>query len=289
VPSADKRQRKKENARQAREAREAQLKKQKRNRTIRNAVIAVVVFAVAFGILTLVTRKDKKKVVASPTTTTVPPKNTTTVASTVATPGATVPAAELAAVKCNTTKPPTTAAKNQKQSAPPQTIDPAKTYTALISTSCGDITVALDAKNAPKGVNNFVFLARQGFYDGLTWHRVVKDFVIQGGDPLGTGGGSPGYSTPTEMPLDGYPLGTLAYAKTSDAAAGDAGSQFFVVTSDHPGSLEQKANGSYQYGVFGHVTAGIAVAKKMEGFAPATGDGPPIRPLYIFKVTITEK
>ena len=248
MPSADKRQRKKENARLAREAREAELKKHRRNRTIRNAAIAVVVFAVAFGILTLVTRKDKKKVVASPTTTTVPSKNSTTVPSTAAkTPGATVSAAQLAAVKCNDTKPPSTAAKNQKQTAPPETIDPAKTYTAVISTSCGDMTVALDAKAAPKGVNNFVFLARQGFYDGLTWHRVVKGFVIQGGDPVGTGGGGPGYDVVTELPADGYPLGTLSYAKTSNAPAGDAGSQFFVVTSDHPSSLEQKSNGSYQY------------------------------------------
>jgi cyclophilin family peptidyl-prolyl cis-trans isomerase len=170
------------------------------------------------------------------------------------------------------------------------TIDPAKTYTATISTSCGDIVVALDAKNAPKGVNNFVSLARQGFYDGLTFHRAVKDFVIQGGDPKGDGSGGPGYdNVVTELPKDGYPLGTLAYAKTGAAAAGSAGSQFFVVTSDHPASLEQKQNGEYQYGVFGHVTSGIAVAKKMEGFAPAAGDGPPSRPLYIFKVTITEK
>jgi cyclophilin family peptidyl-prolyl cis-trans isomerase len=170
------------------------------------------------------------------------------------------------------------------------TIDPAKTYTAVISTSCGDITVALDAKNAPKGVNNFVFLAKQGFYDGLTWHRVVPNFVIQGGDPLGNGTGSPGYEdVVTELPANGYPLGTLAYAKAPSAAAGSAGSQFFVVTSDRPSSLEQKSNGSYQYGVFGHVTSGIAVAKKMEGFAPASGDGAPTRPLYIFKVTISEK
>jgi len=113
--------------------------------------------------------------------------------------------------------------------------------------------------------------------------------VIQGGDPEGTGSGSPGYEIVTELPKDGYPLGTLAYAKTSTAPAGSAGSQFFIVTSNHPASLEQKQNGSYQYGVFGHITKGIAVAQKMESFAPASGDGAPTRPLYIFKVTITEK
>lgn len=286
MPSADKRQRKKENARAAREAREAELKKRRRNRTIRNAAIAVGIFVIAVVLINVVGHKAKKKVVASPTTsTTAAPTPTTKATAT----GVTVPAKDLAAVTCNTTKPPAST-KNQKQTAPALTIDPAKTYTALISTSCGDITVALDAKNAPKGVNNFVFLAREGFYDGLTWHRVVKNFVIQGGDPLGNGGGSAGYeNVSAELPKDGYPLGTLAYAKTSAAPAGAAGSQFFVVTSDHPASLEQKQSGSYQYGVFGHVTNGIAVAKKMEGFAPSSGDGAPTRSLYIFKVTITEK
>ncbi len=283
MPSPDKRQRKKENARVAREAREAEAKKRRRNRTIRNGVIAVAVFVIAVVVINLVTHKDKNKSVAvSPTSTSSSIPTTTTGTKT------TVPAAALASVKCTTAKPPTTA-KNQNQKAPAQTIDPTKTYTAVISTSCGDITVALDAKNAPKGVNNFVFLAKQGFYDGLTWHRASKDFVIQGGDPKGDGSGSPGYTDViTELPKNGYPLGTLAYAKTSVAPAGSAGSQFFVVTGDRPASLETKSNGSYQYGVFGHVTKGIEVAKKMEGFAPASGDGTPTQPIYINRVTISE-
>ena len=272
MPTADKRQRKKENARLAKEAREAEIKKRRRNRTIRNAAIAGVVFVAAILIITWVSGgKSNKKVVASPTSSTV---------------SSTVPG-----VTCTDTKP-SASNKNQNQKPPPMTIDTKKTYTALMSTSCGDITIALDAKNAPKGVNNFVFLARQGFYDGLTFHRVVKGFVIQGGDPKGDGSGSPGYEdVVTELPKNGYPLGTLAYAKTSAAPAGSAGSQFFVVTSDRPAALEQKQNGTYQYGVFGHVTKGIDVAQKLEGFAPTTtnGDGPPTRPLYILKVTITEK
>jgi cyclophilin family peptidyl-prolyl cis-trans isomerase len=282
VPSADKRQRKKENARAAREAREAQVKKRRRNRTLRNALIAVAVFVVAIVLINLVTKKDNNKVAVDPTTTSI--GTPTTVAGS----GATVPAAAVAAVKCNDTKPPTSE-KQQDQKAPAQTIDPTKKYTAVIGTSCGDITVALDVKNAPTGVNNFVFLARQGFYDGLAWHRAVKDFVIQGGDPKGDGTGGPGYSDViTELPKDGYPLGTLAWAKPGAAAAGTAGSQFFVVTADRPASLEAQQNGSYQYGVFGHVTNGIEVAKKLESFAPAAGDGPPTQPIYITKVTITE-
>jgi peptidyl-prolyl cis-trans isomerase B (cyclophilin B) len=282
VPSADKRHRKKDNARAAREAREAEVKKRRRIRTIRNAVIAVAVFVVVIVLINLLTKDNNKSVAVDPTTTSVG------TATTVAGSGATVPAAAVAAVKCNDTTPPTSE-KQQDQKAPAQTIDPTKTYTAVIGTSCGDITVALDAKNAPTGVNNFVFLAREGFFDGLKWHRAVKDFVIQGGDPKGDGTGGPGYSdVTTELPKDGYPLGTLAWAKISDAPAGTAGSQFFVVTSDHPASLESKQNDSYQYGVFGHVTKGIEVAKKLESFAPAAGDGAPTQPIYITKVTITE-
>ena len=264
MPTAEKRQRKKENARLAREARESAVKKRRRNRTIRNAAIAAAVFVVVILILTFVSSDNKKKTVAvSPTTTPAGPT-------------------------CNETKP-ATSTKMQNQTAPSGKLDPKKTYTALMSTSCGDITIALDAKNAPKGANNFAFLARQGFYDGLTFHRAAKGFVIQGGDPAGSGSGSPGYNIVTELPKDGYPLGTLAYAKTGQAPAGSAGSQFFIVTSDHPASLEQKQNGSYQYGVFGHITKGIAVAQKMESFAPASGEGAPTRPLYIFKVTIIVK
>ena len=254
----------------AREAREAEQKRKRRNRTIRNAAIAVAIFVIVLVAVNLLGSDKKKATVAvSPTSTTTKPTG----------------------IACNDSKP-STGTKQQNQKPPPLTIDPNKTYTATISTSCGDFDVALDAKNAPKGINNFVFLARQGFYDGLTFHRAAKNFVIQGGDPLGSGSGSPGYSNLiTELPKDGYPIGTLAYAKTGDAPAGSAGSQFFVVTSNRPASLEQKTNGSYQYGVFGHIpdAKGIAIAKKLESFAPASGDGTPTRPLYIYKVTITEK
>jgi cyclophilin family peptidyl-prolyl cis-trans isomerase len=255
----------------AREAREAEVKKRKRFRAIRNAAIAVGVFVIAVVLITVFTHKSSNKSVAvSPTT--VPSPSTTAVAA--------------SSKGCSTTKPPTSA-KNQSQKAPPVTIDPKKTYTAVISTSCGDMKVALDAKDAPKGVNNFVFLARQGFYDGLSWHRVAKDFVIQGGDPRGDGNGGPGYEVVTELPKNGYPLGTLAYAKTSDAPAGSAGSQFFITTVSQPASL-QKQNGSYQYGAFGRVVTGLPVLEKLGSFAPAGGDGAPTQPLYIKKVTITE-
>jgi cyclophilin family peptidyl-prolyl cis-trans isomerase len=189
---------------------------------------------------------------------------------------------------CTTTQPMQHGNGKQYSSAPPMTIDPTKTYTATFDTSCGTFTAMLDAKTAPKGVNNFVFLARAGFYNGLTFHRVVTDFVIQGGDPKGDGTGGPGYDVVTETPTDGYHDGDLAWAKTQTDPPGAAGSQFFVVTGDVSG-LDTKTQGSaYDYGVFGHVTSGLAVAKTIEGFAPPSGDGAPTQPVYIDTVTITE-
>jgi peptidyl-prolyl cis-trans isomerase B (cyclophilin B) len=265
VPSADKRQRKKENARAAREAREAAARRRKRTRTIITVASVVVAFVALILIVNAVTGGSSKK------------KAGATSSSTTAASG----------VKCTTTKP-AQSTKPTNLKAPAMSINPAKTYTATISTSCGDIKVALDAKHSPKGVNNFVSLARKGFYDGLTWHRVVKNFVIQGGDPKGDGSGGPGYDVVTELPANGYPDGTLAWAKTSSAPAGSAGSQFFVVTGD-PAALDQKQNGSYQYGAFGTVTSGMDVAKKIESFAPADPNGgPPSQPVYVNKVTITE-
>ena len=101
------------------------------------------------------------------------------------------------------------------------TIDPAKTYTATIDTSCGTITVALDPKTAPIATNNFVSLARTGFYDGLPFHRAAKDFVIQGGSTRrATARAAPGTRVVGEVPTDNYPVGSLAAAKGGTDAAG---------------------------------------------------------------------
>jgi cyclophilin family peptidyl-prolyl cis-trans isomerase len=264
VPSADKRQRKKENARAAREAREAELKKRRRNRTIRNAAIAVGVFVVAILLINWFSGGKDKKAADTSTSTT-----STTIA---------YPAGCVATVPKASQKP-----TNLK--APAMTIDPAKTYTALVSTSCGDVTIALDAKNAPKSVNNFVSLARKGFYDGLKWHRVATNPpVVQGGDPKGDGSGGPGYSTVVELPPGGkYPAGAVAWAKGGNDPDGSAGSQFFIDTAD------ASSIGSH-YGYIGKVTAGFANVTKMTKLVdPSSQSGAPLRPLYIEKVTITEK
>jgi len=132
---------------------------------------------------------------------------------------------------------------------PPMEIDPAKQYTATILTPRGEIVVELLPQIAPQTVNNFVFLARQNFYNGLTWHRVLENFMAQGGDPLGDGTGDPGYSIPAEFTSEitfDQP-GIVAMARSNDPDS--AGSQFFITTGPAPWLNEQ-------YTIFGRVVSG---------------------------------
>jgi cyclophilin family peptidyl-prolyl cis-trans isomerase len=172
--------------------------------------------------------------------------------------------------------------KRNYSKPPPMTIDANKSYTAVMQTSEGTITLALDPKTAPVATNNFVFLARKRFYDGLTFHRAAKDFVIQGGDPKGDGSGGPGYTVVGEVPTDNYPVGALAAAKTGSDPAGTMGSQFFIVTGPNGATLPN------DYARFGSVTGGLDVAQKIGGFAPSSGDGIPTKKVTIKKVTIKE-
>ncbi len=185
-------------------------------------------------------------------------------------------------VTCTDTKPARGSTKTYSK-APAMTIDPAKTYTATMTTNCGTITIALDPKEAPKTVNSFVFLAKQHFYDGLSFHRVAKDFVVQGGDPKGDGSGGPGYSLPTEPPKTGYKGGSVAMA---NAGAGTTGSQFFLTWTD--AGAKNLGGPPYLYSILGTVTKGLDIVKQMGSYAPASGDGAPTKNLYIDKVTISE-
>jgi cyclophilin family peptidyl-prolyl cis-trans isomerase len=156
-----------------------------------------------------------------------------------------------------------------RYSGPPaMTIDTAKAYGATLVTSKGTIELSLDAKAAPTTVNNFVFLARDRYYDGLTFHRVEPGFVIQGGDPEGTGTGGPGYTIPDEASGLAHVKGALAMAKSAEPDS--AGSQFYITLAPQP-ALDGK------YTVFGAVTSGADVVA-----AIAVGD-------TITRVTITEK
>jgi cyclophilin family peptidyl-prolyl cis-trans isomerase len=130
-------------------------------------------------------------------------------------------------------------------------IDPEQTYRATITTGRGTIVMDLDAKLAPNTVNNFVALARQGYYDGLTFHRVVPEFVIQGGCPEGSGRGGPGYRFADEQVLGEYALGAVAMA---NSGPNTNGSQFFVCIDDCQRKL------SKDYNLFGYVVEGMDVA-----------------------------
>jgi cyclophilin family peptidyl-prolyl cis-trans isomerase len=150
--------------------------------------------------------------------------------------------------------------RNGMYSAPPQMqIDPGKTYVATISTAKGDIIVRLDAGAAPQTANNFVFLSREGFYDGLTFHRVEPGFVIQGGDPLGSGSGGPGYTVLAEIELP-HVEGAIAMARRGDQvnpSRASSGSQFYIALNALP-----QLDGAYT--VFGEVAEGMDVVKSIE-------------------------
>ena len=163
--------------------------------------------------------------------------------------------------------------------APEMEIDPSKAYSAEIETSMGTISANLFAAQAPRTANNFVFLARQGFYDGLTFHRVIPEFVIQGGDPRGTGEGDAGYEFDDELDNDlRYELGTLAMA---NAGPNTNGTQFFIV-SGPKGQQLPKA-----YSIFGRVTEGMDVVEAISK-VPTRRHDRPVDPVTIERVTVTE-
>ena len=138
-------------------------------------------------------------------------------------------------------------------------VDSSKKYIALIKTSKGDILCELYPKEAPLSVTNFVYLAKGGFYNGLTFHRVVPDFVIQGGDPEGTGSGGPGYTVKAEIGLP-HKEGALAWARTGDEVNPErrsSGSQFYITLKATP-----FLDGAYT--VFGQTIQGMDVVKKIE-------------------------
>jgi cyclophilin family peptidyl-prolyl cis-trans isomerase len=155
-------------------------------------------------------------------------------------------------------------------------IDPAKRYTATISTSQGDIEIDLFPQEAPQTVNNFVFLARQGFYNGVIFHRTISGFMIQGGDPTGTGTGGPGYRFNDEPVQRRYTRGIVAMA---NAGPNTNGSQFFIMHAD--------AGLPPNYTIFGQVSSGLDVVDKIAE-APTGSQDRPRNPTTIESVSIEE-
>jgi peptidyl-prolyl cis-trans isomerase B (cyclophilin B) len=247
VPKATKRERQRQNKEARRAAVHEAQKRRKRNRAIRNGAIAFVALAIVLIIVSVTNNSDDGK----------DKKSSSANSSDI---------------------------KRNYQKAPAQTIDPAASYTATMDTSEGTIVIALDAAQYPTSVNNFVFLAKNKFYDGLLVNRVAKDFVFQTGSPNDTTSGGPGYSVVGEVPSStpAYPVGAVAFAKAGNEPAGTAGSQFFVVTGSS--NLDLPAD----YAGIGSVTEGLDVAQKIGALAPTSGDGKPTKKVTIKKITIAE-
>jgi cyclophilin family peptidyl-prolyl cis-trans isomerase len=172
------------------------------------------------------------------------------------------------------------APKPRKESlkAPQQTVKKGEKLTAVVETSCGSFEIALDTTRAPKTANSFAYMADEGFYDGLTFHRIVPEFVIQGGDPEGTGTGGPGYKVVEKPPSNlSYTKGIVAMAKSSTEPPGTSGSQFFVVTGADAGLPPE-------YALVGKVSSGMDVVERIGKLG--TPEEKPKQTVLIEKVTI---
>jgi cyclophilin family peptidyl-prolyl cis-trans isomerase len=171
----------------------------------------------------------------------------------------------------------------QWSSPPAMALDPDKQYTAVITTTMGDIEIELFAKDAPQTVNNFVFLAREGFYDNVKFHRIIKGFMIQTGDPTGTGSGGPGYRFNDERVSMDYTPGVVAMA---NAGPNTNGSQFFIVQGDGARALPRN------YTIFAHVTSGMDVVDKIANVpvrpSPQGEQSVPTEDARILSVSVSE-
>jgi cyclophilin family peptidyl-prolyl cis-trans isomerase len=148
--------------------------------------------------------------------------------------------------------------KTTSFSKPKQVLKAGEEATVVMKTSCGTFKIALDTQRAPKTANSFAFLAEEGFYDDLTFHRIVPGFVIQGGDPEGTGTGGPGYNVVEKPPANlAYTKGVVAMAKSSAEPPGSSGSQFYVVTAPDAGLPPE-------YALVGKVSEGYSTVEAIE-------------------------
>ena len=184
--------------------------------------------------------------------------------------------------KQDTTAAPATTAEAAPGPAERPALDPSKTYTVTLKTNEGTFAFDLDVKDSPNTTASFAALVRKGFFDGLTFHRIVPGFVIQGGDPSGDGTGGPGYTTVDVPPADAkYTKGVVAMAKGGAEPPGTSGSQFFVVTADDAGLPPD-------YALLGNVASGIAVVEKVGKLGDPNTEQPTKR-IVIEKASLSEK
>ena len=232
-------------------------------------VIASSIFALSYFHVGPFAHTKPKAVVAKPTTT-----------ANLALPNPS-PCLNIVKQLTNTSPAPTAAEFNKIQhtykAAPPNVIDNSKFYCAGINTNRGLIVLELDPQYAPNTVNNFVYLADAQFYDGMVFHRVVPGFVIQTGDPTGTGTGGPGYKFNDETVKGNYTKGCVAMA---NSGVNTNGSQFFICTADDTATLQKS------YNLFGRVVQGMDVALKIQGPNPSDPKAQNIKPDKIYHVVI---
>lgn len=281
--STDKRARQKANrASRVAEAEDAAARARLRSRVTTYGVGAAIVILAIVGIAILASDDD------GPTTSddAAGVATTTTAAPTTAPPPPGVSAPEPGASVQGATECPAEDGSSERTTtfteSPPMCIDETAVYTATVDTTYGEFTIELDASRAPLTVNNFIVLARYGYYDGAPFHRIIPGFVIQGGDAVGSplGTGNPGYSIADELPAEGeYQVGSVAMANSARPDTG--GSQFFVITGDSGVALPA------QYSLFGEVTTGLEVVLQIEGTQTTLGDAP-VDEIIINSVTVEQ-
>jgi cyclophilin family peptidyl-prolyl cis-trans isomerase len=234
--SQEKRDRQRENRQKRLEAERKAARAKALRRRITQVVILFVIVVIVLGINSLLGGDDEAATTTSTSTTTASTSPTTT-STAAATSDVQIPAAyddyRTLPVACGGTLP-NTVDPMTFDAPEDQAINPSDRVVATIVTSCGDIVLELDPAAAPETVNSFVFLARQGYYTGQAFHRIVEGFMLQGGDPTATGTGNPGYLLPDELAsaVSPYPKGTLAMGNSG--VPGSAGSQFFIMFEDYP-------------------------------------------------------
>jgi cyclophilin family peptidyl-prolyl cis-trans isomerase len=279
----DKRLRQKENRRLRRDTID-RMKKRRRVRRVVTRVGAIVI--VIFGVIALLAQpwESTDNGLTSGTTTEVPADGTVAPGETVA-PDTTTTTIAGRVITGETPCPAVDGSEERASSfeqAPPTCIERGGSYVAVVTTNLGQYTIELDAKAAPKTVNNFVVLARYGYFDGTPCHRAIPDFMVQCGDPTGTGTGGPGYKFDDELPKAGaYTIGGVAMA---NAGPDTNGSQFFVITGEAGVGLPP------DYTLFGRVTDGLDTTLPALNAAgnPNSNGVPPLQPIVIESVRIVE-
>jgi cyclophilin family peptidyl-prolyl cis-trans isomerase len=252
----------------------AEAKATRRRKLMRNSLVVGGLAVVVVGSVLLINRPWSHSSADSTTTTTAKTTTTTTSAASTTTASTQYSAAQAAANATATAAgcpaSPTTRVNTLTWSSfPPMTVDASKTYKATVKTTAGTFTITLDAKQAPKTVNNFVFLADKNYFHCVIFHRVITNFMDQTGDPTGTGKGGPGYEFANENVPTSYATGDVAMANSGGTDSN--GSQFFLVVPGGATTLNQDLTSGDKYSVFGTIGSGMTVVEKINADGSSSG------------------